>query len=515
MNLADKTILNILARATGAFMLLVSSVVLARYLTKNDLGTFLQAMLIVNTCIVLSFFGLPQSIYYFFHRASNRGRLVLQTIILAIIIAVFWAIMIYLNGSSLSFLLNNRDLVDYTALIAFIMCSRGISQFRDPILISADRLVLNSICSIVFEFIFYLPTLLAPLLHFSLGSIFKFMATTCFIELICTIALIVVVSSKVKMNNAYEDHPPHEALKNISIKEQVAYSFPIGVSSYLGIFGRQIDQYLISIFFSPAQFAVYSRGSLSVPMINDFQYMIHDILMPKYVACFRNGQIEKLLHLFHKATGKAAKIKFPAFCFLFATAPQLIRLLYTNKYDDAIPVLRVYLCLIILTVTVYGAIPRASGKTSCISWSILIAILINIIVSILLLPILGPIGAALGTIFSSSVNFFCLIFMSCKILGISVEKFLPWKHLTHLLCISLIPSLPLYIPPIFFPLAEGLSLILYLPLSGLFYLYFWCVLMMRQRLFQQEDLDTLSRWCRVDMAKWLPRLTFCPTFSEQ
>ena len=515
MNLADKTILNILARATGAFMLLVSSVVLARYLTKNDLGTFLQAMLIVNTCIVLSFFGLPQSIYYFYHRASNRGRLVLQTIILAITIAVFWAIMIYLNGSSLSSLLNNRDIFQYIPLIAFIMCFRGVSQFRDPVLISADRLVLNSICSIVFELIFYLPTLLAPLLHFSLDSIFKFMATNCFIELACTIALIVLVSAGEKRINAYEDHSSHEMLKNISIKEQVTYSFPIGVSSYLGIFGRQIDQYLISLFFSPAQFAVYSRGSLSVPIINDFQYMIHDILMPKYVACFRSGQIEKLLHLFHKATDKAAKIKFPAFCFLFATAPQLIRLLYTSKYDDATPVLRVYLFLIILTVTVYGAIPRASGKTSCISWSISIAILVNIIASILLLPILGPTGAALGTILSSSVNFVFLLFMSCRILGISVRNILPWNHLIHILLISLIPSFPLYILPIFFPLAEGASLILYLPLSAFFYLYIWCVLMMRQRLFLQEDLDTLSRWCRVDMAKWLPRLTFCPTFSEQ
>ena len=515
MNLADKTILNILARATGALMLLVSSVILARYLTKNDLGTFLQAMLIINTCIVLSFLGLPQSIYYFYHRASNRGRLILQTVILAITIAVFWAIMIYLNGISLASLLNNREIFKYIPLIALIMCFRGISQFRDPVLISADKLVVNSICSIVFELSFYLPTLLAPLLHFSLASIFKFMATNCFIELVCTIALIVFVSAEEKRNNACEEHSSHETLKNISIKEQVTYSLPIGVSSYLGIFGRQIDQYLISIFFSPVQFAVYSRGSLSVPIINDFQYMIHDILMPKYVACFRNGQIKKLLHLFHKATEKAAKMKFPAFFFLFATAPQLIRFLYTSKYDDATPVLRVYLWLIILTVTVYGAIPRASGKTSYISWSTSIAIMVNIIISIMFLPILGPTGAALGTILSSAVNFVFLLFMSCRILGVSIRNILPWSHLSHILLVSLIPSCPLYIMPIFFPLVDGTSLLLYLPLSGFFYLYIWCVLMMRQRLFLKEDLDILSRWCRIDMVKWLPRLTFCPAWRER
>ena len=515
MNLADKTILNILARGIGAFLLLISSVVLARYLSKNDLGTFLQAMLIVNTCMILSFFGLPQSIYYYYHRASNHRRLILQTFILAVVIAVFWAAIIFLNALTLSSLLNNKDIHLYITYIALIMCFRGVAQFRDPVLISADKLVLNSICTVAFNLNFYLPTITAPLFIFSLRDIFKFTTINCFIELLLTIIIISFASTNENNSLLNTNDQSSEQVKKISILEQIKYSLPIGISSYLGIFGRQIDQYLISIFFSPAQFAVYSRGSLSVPLINDFQFMIHDILMPKYVAYFRDGHIEKLLYLFHKATDKAAKIKFPAFCFLFATAPQLIRLLYTSKYDDAIPVLRVYLFFIILTVTVYGAIPRVSGKTSSISWSTLLAIIVNIIVSILLLPILGPTGAAFGTIFSSSINFLCLIFVSCKLLGISIKYFLPWRHLTHLLLISMIPSVPLYVLPLFSPLTEEKSLLIYLPLSAFFYLYTWCVLMMKQGLFHQEDLDTLSRWFRIDMTHWLPRLTFCPTSSEE
>ncbi len=49
MNIADKTIFNILAKSSEALMLLVSSVVFARYLSRFDYGTFLQVMLVVNT----------------------------------------------------------------------------------------------------------------------------------------------------------------------------------------------------------------------------------------------------------------------------------------------------------------------------------------------------------------------------------------------------------------------------------------------------------------------------------
>lgn len=513
MKLADKTILNILAKSCNAFLLLLSSVVMVRHFAKNDYGTFLQIMLIVNTTMLLGLLGVPQSIYYFYHRTVNQAGFIAQTVMISLALGLACALIIYFMMDVFALWLNNPDITNYAYVASAMIFFRGASQFREPLLISEGSLVLNSWLTVICGLFFYLPVIIGPFFLNMISVLIKLMSIGCAVEFL----IYMITSWKLFMSKkGIYQHDKLEVSdhRKPSLKEQLLYALPIGASSYLGVIGKQIDQYLVSAFFLPTDFAVYSRGALRIPVLNNFQFTINSILMPQYVNAYSSGNIGSFLGIFHRSIKKVAKIKYPAFAFLFALAPSLITLLYTNAYANAIPILQAYLILLLTTVTVYGIVPRASGKTLCITCATVISIFGNIAISLLLLPKFGPLGAALGTVLSSILGGLYLLVQSCKILGISFKDIFPWKYLGKLLLISLTASLPLYLIQYTIEV-QGMKLLALLGLEAISYSYICLLLMMKYMLISIDDVEILSRWLRIDLKVWLPRVTFCRYFDQK
>ncbi len=505
MNLTDKTIVNVLARSSGAVLLLGSSIVMARHLSKTDFGSFLQVMLVVNTALMLSSFGLPQSIYYFYHRAINRPQFLFRTILISFIIGFIGAVVVFSVRTLLASWFNNVSLCKYLPIASAMIFTRGTSQFREPILISSERLGLNAVYTIVSDTLFYAPTLLGPFFTVSLAVIFRLMF---FATLFDLIFFVVICLWQINNDKSLGHSGVRKGTSETEVRfwDQLKYAAPIGLSSYLGIIGRQIDQYLVSIFFVPADFAVYSRGSMRIPVLGDLQFIINDLQMPKYVKSYSQGDNVSFLKIFHNSIVKVAKIKYPAFCFLFASAPLLIEILYTRTYNAAIPVFRTYLIMLLTTVTVYGIAPRASGKTISITISVLIGILTNVVLSLMLLPVLGALGAAVGTIVASTAAAGYLLFVSVGLLKVPFTKIFPWYKLGKLLLVSAVASLPLYLIQSFIhPQAIVLGVI-FLVVEMILYITCWICLMGRYKLFDATDIGVINRWLRIDLKKWMPSL---------
>ncbi len=502
MSSADNIILNILSKAGGGVLLFLSSVVMVRYFPKEDYGAFLQIMLIVNTVALLGNFGLPESVYFFFQNTQDRVGFVGRSLLLAIGLAFFWALILYgVKGLFASWF--HDPFIKQSGLILSLMASaRIISQFREPVLISADKLLLNSWVNIFGEMLFFLPTIIGPLFIDSISVILTLVCLGAVITSVISLFVITFVIKTYKQPVLARD-TSDTTFVNVTLLKQFKYSLPIAVASYIGIIGRQIDQYLVSLFFTSSDYAVYSRGALRLPVIANLQLFVNDLKMPQYVRHFRSGTKASFLRLYHKSIISVAKLKYPAFFFLFAMAPIIINVLYTSDYLDAVPVFRVYSLLLLTEVTMFGLIPRVSAKTKFITVSVIITILANILVSLLLLPILGALGAAAGTLISSCLGAFYLLLVSCKISGISLLNIFPWKLLAKLMLLSLLPSIPLYLIPHIFSLKserEGLILILF---GGIFYVLTWGLLMIKYRLITIEESEIIRKWLRIDLSRWV------------
>lgn len=503
MNLADKTIINILAKSGEAVLLLISSIVMVRYLSKEEYGTFLQIMLIMNTAIMFTFFGIPQSIYYFLHKTDNKASFVYRNIIIALILGGCASLIVLLFSDYFGRWFSNPLVYKYRYVAVALVFLRGSIIIRDPLLISQGYLLLNSIVSIASNILFYGPIIIATCFSVGLTHLFYILLITSGSDLLCFIFLMIWFIKNLK----YENNTSSETTEHISILEQLRYAIPIGISSYIGIIGRQIDQYIVSAFFSPQSFAVYSRGAMRIPVLSTIQYTVNDIMMPYYVKDYRDGKIEDLLSRYHLCVEKVAKINFPVFIFLFLTAPSLISLLYTDQYLGAVPVFRAYLFLLVINLTTFAIIPRASGQTKSIFYASLINVIANIVLSCLLVPILGAVGAAIATVLCALISGFYYLLMSCKILGVGIKIIFPWQFLGSYFGVSLVAGLPIILIDnvhIF----TGKHLILILCFKGLLYCLLLVFCVIRLNLLTSDDLKTLSKWLRVDVNKLFRKIAF-------
>ena len=507
MKLADKTIINIFAQSSNSFLLLISSMVLVRYLNKADYGTYMQFMLISNTVIMLTFLGLPQSIYYFYPKALNRSKFIFRSILISLFIGLTAALLIYVLKNRLADWLNNPAFSYYGWLIALLIFFKALSYFREPILLSDDQLIFNAFSTLLCNFIFYVPVIVAICFFQSLKILLLILLFSSGLEFIINFLFTFKVFLKEKQSSLNSEISKQKQT-DISLIKQLKYALPIGISSYLGIISRQFDQFIISVYFTPKDFAVYTRGAMRIPFLSSLPFMINNIIMPKYVDSFQKGDLRQFLDYFHRSIEKLAKINFPAFSFLFAVAPSFITCLYTIHYVEAASILRVYLGLLVVEITAYSMILCASGKTSFIIHATIISLSINIILSLLFVSMFGAIGAAFATLTAIVTSNSYLLLRSCKILKIPFKKIFPWSCLFRLFSVSLLAGIPVYCLEYFFS-AGDIPILIILLLDALVYGYCIIFLMMKQGLINQNDMEILKRWFRFDVQRWLHKLTFC------
>lgn len=503
MKLEDKAIINIISKSGDAFFLLVSSIILVRQLNKTEYGSYLIIMLIINTVVMLTYLGLPHSIYYFYQQTRYKRHFIRQCVWLSLLFNSSAAIIIFIGKGYLAKLLNNPSVIDFAWQVSLIIIFRSTLSILEPFLIVKKYLLLNPLISILSSLCIHIPIIIGSLFRPQLSVLINIMFISSMILFVCHYVLILIV--------IYSENPKkdlHQDFKyyKVRIIDQLKYSLPIGLSSYIGVMGQQLDQYIVSSFFMPKELAVYSRGAMRIPVLSNIQYTVNEIMMPNYLSEYQGGNIRGFLWYFHKSIEKVAKIKFPVFAFLFSIAPSLFILMYTKEYIEGANIFRVYLFLLLIGFTTFGVVPNISGNTSFILYSTIFAIIINVTLSIFLVINIGPIGAAIASVVSSIIPSIYLLKMSAKILNVSFNEILPWQYLIKLLVISITSSIPMY-------LLEGLVDISGLKWLGLLffevviYSYIWLLLGIKVNIIDDDDFALIDRWFKFSMSSFIKKIT--------
>lgn len=488
--------------------MLFSSIIMVRFLSKEDYGSYLQIMLIVNTSVMLSFLGFPQSIYYFFHQTNNQAQFVKRNVILSIAIGLLAAMIVGLLIQKIALWLNNPKLTHYALFASMLIFFRAPCSMKEPILFSHGSLVMNAISAIVVNVFIYASITIYVALEANLFKLVRLLVFLYGFEFAVYIALVGKVYLKIRVDGS-NDKQNKENLRNVTLIEQLKYGVPIGLSSHVGVVDKQIDQYIVSAFFTPRNFAVYSRGAVNVPVLSSLRFTINNIMMPKYLESYRNNDAKSFLRYYHQCIEAVAKINIPTFAFLFAVAPILITLLYTEEYIEAANVFRMYLFLLIGGIAVYAIPSRASGKTLPIFISSVISLVSNIALSVWLVSSIGAVGAAIATVLSTSLSYLYLLIVSCKILKVSFRRIFPWAFLAKLLSVCLVASAPIFIMQYLYR-PQGKEIVFMLVVASLFYFYCCAFWFFRLSLISDEDMQLLRTWLRFDVGKFLRKMVFVP-----
>lgn len=155
-------------------------------------------------------------------------------------------------------------------------------------------------------------------------------------------------------------HPRMDALKKIFSYSAFQFLF-----NFINYFSRNLDKLIIGRYFSMNELGYYEKSYRL--MMLPLQYVTNVItpVMHPILTTLQND-FQSLTEKYNKIIKLIATISFPLGVFLYFAADDIIRIVYGDRWDNAIPVFQILALSLplqmILSTT--GAIYQAAGKTN-------------------------------------------------------------------------------------------------------------------------------------------------------
>lgn len=215
------------------------------------------------------------------------------------------------------------------------------------------------------------------------------------------------------------------------LREQFSYSLPFGITEMLYGLRRSIDQWIVAALFQPAVFGAFSlAATVSIPF-DVLRAAAANVILPRMSKSHGEGDIADILMLNKQAATAVNTLIYPGLAIVFVFADQIVLLLFGENYQQAVPVIRVYMLQAALTLEV-GALMRVHSQGIFSAKATALNGLVSAVSSYVGAKLVGATGAALGSLFAA---FFALAVNHWRlsvVMGVPVAHLQPWRQLTVL-----------------------------------------------------------------------------------
>jgi O-antigen/teichoic acid export membrane protein len=406
-----------------------------RALSVEEYGYYSQFWLLFSTLTPLLILGFPRSLLYYFPRSESRqekSAYVAQTVAYlfgaSLVAAVIYTAMGEVLGSGLGEMIRTFywQLCLFTI---FMLLSRHMEE-----LFVADGLTER-------QSVYYMAT--------AATRSIVVIATAWYTRDVGAIlwALMAFAAAKAAFALIYTRavyRPSPRQVSFSTIREQISFALPLGMMAIVTLLLTQTDKFIINRFMGREAFAVYSVGSHQLPFATIISSSVATITFPLMARYQKDGRFAEFIDLWRRSWLKTSVLFFPICAFLMVTAPQLIVILFTEKYADATPVFQIYLLLFLKSTTDYAGVLTAFKKQDYLFKITAVAVAANIGLSIFLYQVWGRLGVP----FSTVVTFFILALLAVRkgsgLLGQPFWRTVPWRGLLARMAAAAAPCAPLY-----------------------------------------------------------------------
>lgn len=386
---------------------LVTTMVLAHRLSLDLYGTYAQANLVITVASTATILGLADAVNFFFNRESepDRGRAFADTIFtLQIIIGIVSAAVIIIAGPLLVSYFDNALLAALWPYIALrpLLANIGLSlqvltisvgKAKSIALRNAAFSVLKLLSAVVISGVTAdLRVLLLALLVLDLLSAGWFWYT--------------LVMAKVRVRVVLPRWRDTRAI--------FAFSIPMGIYVATSVFGREVDKVVIAAHFDAEWYAIYANAAIILPLdIVSSSFLV--VMIPILTRYLSQRHLTDARDLFkhYLAVGYLTTATFALACLL--VAPDLIQVLYGEKYLPGVDVFRLYLVSSILRFAAASLVLSASGRSRLLMYVSLATMVLSSFLSVLGFELLGFVGPAWAAVLVALIG-------TSAILGLSVRQ---------------------------------------------------------------------------------------------
>ncbi|MCM1066937.1 MAG: oligosaccharide flippase family protein [Muribaculaceae bacterium] len=408
---------------------LITSMLLARFRTLDEYGTYSQILMVTDLVTSILLLGIPNSINYFLAKAdSDEERRYFLSVYSTVctILTIVIGICLYLTMPLIIRHFSNPLIRDFAYVFAVYPWSTLFIHSIGNICVvygKSNRLIIYNVINAIVVLIVLLIAKLANM------SFHQYMLMYMAVLMLFAIAAIIwshKISGGIRIKLDFE-----------MVKDIFVFSIPIGLSSVVGTLNGELDKLVIGRFFSVDEYAIFANAAKELP-VTMVAVSITTVLLPQLVRMLKKGSPDEAVNLWSRAIELSLCFMCLVVGGFIVFAPDLISMFYSEKYvtEGSVAVFRIYSCILIFRVTYWGIILNATGNTKFILYSSLLTLLFNFVGNIASYYLLGFIGPAISTLVVTIIMCYVQLKFTTRVIKIPFSKIFPWRGIGRLLLIS-------------------------------------------------------------------------------
>ena len=415
---------------------LVTGMLLSRFRTLEEYGTYSQLMIIINTATAFIMLGLPNSTNFFLARAETseekRDFLSVYYTFNTFLCVVLGAVLVIIVPFVEKYF-KNDTISNFAYFLAIYPWAHITFSSISNVLVVYGKTIKLILLNLAVSAVSLASVIIIQLLGLTFND---YMIAFLIGNVLVAIWIYIIIYRLEKGISLKVDLT--------LIKRILVYSIPIGLASLVGTLNIEMDKLMIGRLMDTESLAVYTNAGKELPLTM-VATSLTAVLLPQMARQLKNDENENAVKLWGVAIDLSYVIMafFVTACIVFA--PQVMTLLYSQKYIDGVNVFRVYALVLLLRVTYFGIVLNAVGKTKFIFWSSIMSLGLNAVLNYLLFVVIGFTGPAWASLLSILlVNMLQLIY-TAKAIKISFKNIFPWKKLLKITLVNAAWGIPCYI----------------------------------------------------------------------
>ncbi|WP_054949159.1 lipopolysaccharide biosynthesis protein [Numidum massiliense] len=430
---------------------LVITMILARVLTKGEMGIYQQILIITVTLSSFIPFELPTSFSYFFNKTNEKKQqqsVIANTFFTLFVLGLVTFLVLMLLYDR-GWMMAEHKTAGFSLWVA-LWCSAMISgSYLENLYVSTKRAKTFSLFMLLY-YVGYFATIVAVTLMTQ--DLLLIVQLTALWECARVIALHVIFN-RVESLSLRLNLP--------LLKEQVSYTLVVGAVTAANVLTLFTDKILVNSFYPLEQFAVFSIASKEIPFVYTVTVSVVTAMLPKLSAIFNvERSPERTLKMWVDASKALAVIIFPLFWVLLFYNRAFIEIVYSASYLEGAGIFIIYLLKFPLSFTVFYTLLLVSGKQKLVLKNAVIVVVVNLLLSVVMMFAFGIVGIAVATVLTAYLGIYLQQKDVCKVFAIKQRELLPYGMIAKTFLLSGATTLVIYTLFSFLPIDHRLAFVL-------------------------------------------------------
>jgi O-antigen/teichoic acid export membrane protein len=226
------------------------------------------------------------------------------------------------------------------------------------------------------------------------------------------------------------------------LRDQLSYALPLGGAALLMIVQTDLHNYFVSNRFGPALFAVYSLGTLQLPLMGLIWEATNSVLITRVSILQKQNEPREIVLLLARAARKLAAVYFPVYVFLMVAGREFIRVLFTARFTDSWPIFAVNLTLLPLGILLLDPLYRAFERERYFLLRLRLALAAGLIAALWLFTArLGLLGVIVVVVAVAVIERAVMTIHFLRLLGVTARDLVLLRDIVKLALLALAAGL--------------------------------------------------------------------------